>query len=591
MHRSLEGAVRSLLTNLRWVGRPLRPRVAALVFLLGALSGCRKQAAGPPPHYVVVRFENLSGDPSLEWVCRASSEFLSRSLAGAMDGPVIGTAALNRLSGTLGPRPAMVPGISGERSAALAAGATRVITGYIEREGGNLRIAATEEDVGTGKSPLVLTAIDSMPIKALNRLAHEFSPAARPYLTSNPDALRFFITGLEGPREEAPKMAERAIQADPNYGPAWLLMVKVYAAEGNRAAAEDAIDRARRQKIDPLDLAELDLDRAALRNDRKGRIEALRRISALSPGDNLLFRSLAETEAAAGEFREASADWKKLSAMHPTDPDAWNQMAYTLAWSGDYAGALEAANEYVRLRPGEANPSDSKGDIQYMYRRFSEAAGSYLEAYAKNREFQNGGALYKAAWAKFEAGDKKGADASFEQFRAPREKAGSADVRLFQADWLYRTGRRREAVDLLRKGQPGPNAAALLVIWDLLARDRATAAKDAAAVGPSTTPLEFSARFAALPSASAAEWEARAERMITGPASAGLRQIATGYALLLDGKKEAALPVWRKIAESGPATDFFVYAIYGRLKGEQPKLALPPDPSGVNPFAALLDSL
>ncbi len=570
-------------------------RFPALLFLFAALSDCQKRVEGPPPRYVVVRFENISGDPSLEWVCRAASDFLARSLAGAMEGPVVGTATLDRVSATLGARPATAPGISAERSAAIVAGATRVITGYIERGdvermGAGLRIAATEEDVSTGKSVRVVSAAETTPMKALARLAHEFSPAARPYLTSSPEALRLYITGLEGPREDAAIRAEQAIQADADFGPGWLLLVSLNVSRGNRDAAIDLIERARRQKLDPLDLAELDLDSASLRNDRKGRIEALRRIASLSPGDTLLLRSVAEAEVAAGQFRAAGADWKKLTEMLPNDPDAWNQLGYARAWEGDYTGAIAAMKQYAALRRSDPNPLDSMGDIQYMYRKFQEAAASYLEANAKDPDFQTGGDLYKAAWAKFKAGDKAGADGAFEQFRAAREKAKIADTQLFQADWLYRTGRRKDALALLRRGAREPIAAAQLTIWDLLAGDRATAAKDAGGVGTATTPLAFSARFAALPSASAVEWEARAGRMTTGMGSAGLRQIATGYALLLDGKKEAALPVWQKIAETAPGTDFFALAIYTRLKGEQPKLELTPDPSGVNPFAALLDS-
>ena len=49
------------------------------------------------------------------------------------------------------------------------------------------------------------------------------------------------------------------------------------------------------------------------------------------------------------------------------------------------------------------------------------------------------------------------------------------------------------------------------------------------------------ARFAALPSASATEWKARADSLIRRPSLAPLRPLALGYALMLDGKRAAAL--------------------------------------------------
>ncbi|MGD1071054.1 MAG: tetratricopeptide repeat protein [Bryobacteraceae bacterium] len=574
----------------RWSRVSFR-RLSTLLFLFAVLSGCRKEAAGPPPRYMVVRFENLSGDPTLEWISRAASEFLSRSLSGALNGPVVPRSDLGRVEGTFGVRPASAPGISSERSAALIAGATRVITGYVERAGGRLRIAAIEEDAASGKTTRVLAAEDTDPLKALDRLAHAFSPAAKPYLTSSAAALRLYSTSIESSPQDAQGLLEQSIAADADFGPAWLMLVNLNIVRENRATAEELIEKARRRKLDRLDLAELDLDSAGLRGDRDGRILALREISDLTPGDSLLLRTLTEAETAAGQFGGAAADWKKLTALNPNDVDAWNQLGYSRAWAGDYRGALEALKEYARLRPNDPNVSDSTGDVYYMQGKFPEAAASYQQANARDPKFQQGGELLKAAWAKFKAGDKAGADAAFEQFRAAREKAKSLDLPLFQADWLHRTGRHKEAMALLRKDGQGPGAAAQLTIWDLLDKDRAAAEKDAAAVGQVNSPLFFAARFAALPSASAEEWGLRAERMINGTGAAGFREIALGYALLLDGKKEAALPVWRKIAETTPATDFFSRAIYARLRGERPKLELTPDPSVVNPFGAVLDSL
>lgn len=567
-------------------------RLPALILLIFTVSaGCRKQAAGPPPRYAVVRFENLSGDPSLEWMGRATSEYLSRSLAGAMDGPVLTTAALNRISGGLGARPATAPGISSERAEALLSGANRIIEGYVERAGGRIRVSATEENVLTGKSVRLVSAVDGEPLKALTAVAHEFSPTAKPYLTSNADALRLYVSASEGQAQDAAGKLEQSLQADPNFGPAWLLLANLTVAQGNRDAARDLIAKARTHPLDPLDRANLDLAQATLESDQKARITALRAITALSPGDTVLLRSVAQTEAAVGQFDSSAADWAKLVSASPNDPDALNQLCYARAWAGDYAGALAAAKEYAAKRPDDPNPLDTSGDIEFMYRKFSEAALAYLRANDKDPEFQKGGDLYKAAWAKYNAGDKTGADAAFEKFRAFREKSKSSDILLFRADWLYRTGRQKEAVDLLRGESPAAAIAAQLVVWDLLAHDRVAAAKDAEAVGKPTSPATLLARFIALPSASVAEWESRAAQMIQGPNTAGLRLLALGYALLLDGKRDAAKPIWDGTAQSSAATDFFARAVDARLRGEQPKFALLPDPTAVNPFLSLLDNL
>jgi tetratricopeptide (TPR) repeat protein len=250
---------------------------------------------------------------------------------------------------------------------------------------------------------------------------------------------------------------------------------------------------------------------------------------------------------------------------------------------------------YARLRPNDPNPLDSLGDVHFMYRKYKEAAAAYQQAYSKAPGFQNGGDLYKAAWAKFMAGDKSGADASFAQFRKVQEKSDTFP--LVSADWLYRTGRQKEALAELRASAntaAAPVKPAILnqlAIWELLSGDRAAAAKDAEAAGPPTTPGNLLIRFATLPSATAAEWESRATKMMSGPTVDGLRKLAVGYALLLDGRKTEAIPVWKEISDSAPATEFALRAVYTRLKGEQPKFAVLPNPANVNPFAAVLENL
>jgi Tfp pilus assembly protein PilF len=571
------------------------------VFLLIASAefSCQKKAVGPPPRYAVVRFENLSGDPSLEWAGRAASELLPVSLAGAMDGPVLNAAALERLAPLLGARPAAAPGISSERAQAVLAGATRIFSGYVDRAGGAIRVVANEEDVPSGKSLRVVSAEDASFLDAIVKLAREVSPRARPLPTGNENAARLFASALETPADAAKGDLEQATRMDPDFGPAWLALARVEMVQSDRSAAASVIDQARLHKLDALTLAGLDLEAAMLKGEpAAARIAAERRIAALSPADTTLLRSVAQSEIEAGEFAAGAADWKKLTDALPGDSLAWNSLGYARSYAGDYAGALAAFREYARLRPADANPLDSMGDLNYSYRKFGEAAASYLQASAKNPAFERYGDLYKAAWAKFNAGDRAGADALFEKFRAARDKANDPLTVLFAADWLYRTGHPEDGVKSLRQAVASTAQAALrangysqLAVWDLLAGDRAKAAADAAAAGPVASTPALIARFSALPSAPPAEWETRAERMLAGPAVAGLRQLALGYALLLDGKREAALPVWGKIAAQTRATDFFIHAIDTRLRGKQLDHPLLPDPNAFNQFAALPERL
>jgi tetratricopeptide (TPR) repeat protein len=570
-----------------------RGRLSAGLLLL-LLTACQNKSGpvSPPPRYAILRFENLSADLTLDWTGRAISESLPVALSGALDGPVLAASALGRVSPTLGPRPATAPGISSERSEALVAGASRLITGYIAREAGQIRIAATEQDAATGKTLRVVTATAGSPMAATDQLARGFSPHPRSLQTSNPEAWRTWAMALETSAAQSEDLLRRALQFDPDFGAAWVTLASLNMAQGNRAAAGNVIEQARHHKLDDFSRANLDLAQADLTGDRSARIVAMRKVSDLSPADTLLFRSLAETETGAGQFGAAASDWTRVIAAFPNDGLAWNSLGYARSYAGDYAGALAALREYQRLHPKEANPSDSIGDVNYAFRKFSEAAASYLDAYKKQPAFLQAGDLYKAAWAKFRAGDKAGADSLFSQFRTERGKAKAADdlIELLAGDWLYRTGRESAAVETLRKF-PGETAYAQLTIWDLLRGDRAQADKDSAAIGPKVTnPSVFMSRFAAQPSAPAAEWESRAQKTFP-PSLTGLRDLALGYALILDGKREAALPVWGRIVNTSTATDFFSRAVYARLQGKKEEQPLLPNPAGFNQFLAILDKL
>jgi tetratricopeptide (TPR) repeat protein len=571
---------------------------------------CQKKAVGPPPRYAILRFENLSGDLALDWMARAASEALSVSLSGVsvsgMDGPVLATQALNRLTATLGGRPVSAPGSSTERDKALLAGATRAITGYVEKIGGEVRITAVVEDLSNGKSLRTFMSAGASPIAALNQLAHEFSRSPLPFPTSNANALKAWSIALESPPARSAELLEEAVHLDPNFGAAWVSLAANDFARGDRTGAAAVIERAHRQNLDKFTQANLDLEAATLSNDRNLRISALRTLSALSPGDAVLLRTVAESETAAGQFKAAALAWQKVTTALPNDPTIWNSLGYARSYAGDYQGALTALHTYERLRPKDANPSDSIGDLNYSFRKYNEAAASYLQAHTKQPGFEQYGDLYKAAWAKFHGGDNAGADALIAQFRAARDKNEEGKdnqnkatmTPLLMADWLYRTGRKPEAIAALRKaaaespaGALRSNSFAQLAIWDLLQGNRALAAKDATSIGASTSSASvLVARFAASPSAAPGEWQSRADRAIP-PGMVPLRQLAVGYALLLDGKRDAALQVWGQIAETSSATDFFAHAIYARLQGKQLERPLLPDPVNFNPFAAVLDEL
>ncbi len=389
-------------------------------------------ASAHPAPLPVTHLSALKISPAIlaiEWTARAASEFLSRSLAGALDGPVLSAPSLNRAGSGLGASPANVPGESNDRAKAELAGANRLVSGYIERVDGKIRVSASEENLVNHRTVRILSAEADQPIAAIRQLANEFSPSARPYLTSNSDVLRALRDGLGRAFIER----HTGLAGGDTKGPGvWARLGGACRRSGNArrpdglargcGSSSQAEARSRRQGRHPASEGRSGERQtgAVNRPQRFGQSDFRRSGSASYSGRG---------PNGGGAIRSGSRHWKKVREAAPGDRNAWNQAGYALAWSGDFSGAIHAMKEYAARWPADPNPLDSTGDVYYMYGKFADAAANYLKGNEKSSQFLTGGELYKAAWAQFRAGDKVKAES---QLRAVSVRA--AEIRPRQPD-------------------------------------------------------------------------------------------------------------------------------------------------------------
>jgi tetratricopeptide (TPR) repeat protein len=233
--------------------------------------------------------------------------------------------------------------------------------------------------------------------------------------------------------------------------------------------------------------------------------------------------------------------------------------------SGDLEAGIRALQRYQAVRPKDANPLDSMGDIQFMTGHLAEAENLYLQAHKKDRNALGDGDLMKAAAARLFRGDTAGADGLAKQYFDARTGAKDTLLPYRQAEWMWATGHRKEACQQLAAFaagvQSGPlrevasRANAELTMWNLLLGDRAAAARTAqqamALAGPLSVAVAVVAQFLTQPPASPAEWAARAEQRFGGNAMGGIKELALSHALLLNGHLQAAQVLLKQIYESG----------------------------------------
>ena len=457
-----------------------------LCLILAFSTTCTRNTQRLTPQLAVLQFENLSSDPSADWMGRAFSEIISTELTGSPQQGVISWPSLHGFDAVLGVRP-RAPGISTERTQALVAGAGRAVYGYFSLAGGMLHATAMEEDLASRK--MIQTASASGPasdgiVTVADALARHLGDT-RSFGTRNVEALHNYAAALDAPdAATAFQDFAQSIAADPNFGRAYVLWTDGALARHNRpqAALILADARAHWDRLPEPDRAALDLDGAFLRGDFHAQIEARRELVRLDPANPNHHRALAETLMGVRDYDGAILEFRRALTLRPDDILALNTMGYAAAFSGDLPTAIRVLRGYEQRRPKEPNPLDSLGDVHYALGHFREAEQFYLAANERSRGFLNGGELLKAAQARLMTGDVAGATALFHRYLDERQAAHDPNASYNAAAWSWATGARRGAIDsmdrIARGAASGPlrelagRADAQAALWLLELGDR-----------------------------------------------------------------------------------------------------------------------
>ncbi len=567
---------------------------ALLICSLAFLAACSRDSRHTAPRLAVLRFENLSADPSLDWMGRAFSEILSGELEGSTQLGVIQLPARRAFEAMLGARSAS-PGISAGSTAALVAGANGMVYGHFSVAGGVLRASAIQEDLATHQMVKAVQAggpAGEGIFPVADALARQLGET-HPFGTRNPQALRDYAAALESPDAgTAAGDFAQATAADPDFGRAYVLWLDGALARRDRAEAERVIGLAQAHlaRFPEIDRAAVNLGAAALRGDYGAQTEALRTLARLDPADPDRHRTLAERLMSVRDYDGAIVEFRRALTLRPDDIAALNSMGYAAAFSGDLPTAIRVLRGYEELRPQEPNPLDSLGDAHFALGRFAEAEQFYLAAQAKSPAFLNGGEVLKAAQARLMTGDIPGAGGLFQRYLKERQAARDPSAPYHAAAWLWATGQRRAAVaGMERLVGSDPRASAQAAVWLLALGERARAAAHArqavAEAIPATSAVAALAAYLAQP------------EDFPAPSQSPLKEYAQAYALLFARQFQPAAGILRQLYgyPTGDLDDglavllAWAYQQTGEWQKAEPLLRLTPLPqaSGMPVFSAL----
>ena len=594
---------------------------AALVVCLVAVACNRQPARTQPERIAILRFENLGSDSATDWMGRAFSEIISTELVGSATAEPLSSNRLHAFNQTFGSRPISAPGISAERTLALASGASQIGYGTYAVRDGRIEAQLTIETPGTGKMVQVVqsSAAGGDVIAAASGLARQISRETSGYGTRSSDALKAWMGALEaGDASVTMQSLEQAIAADPDFGPPYRLLAQWKTQRQDRDGALSLLEQAlaRGDRIPPVERARIGLEVANLHDDLAGRQSALAALVKLEPRDGEVWRSLADTALGRRDYPLAIQAYQKSVEVEPENSASWNQLGYAMAYAGDLNGALGALRHYQSMRPTESDPLDSQGDVNLLLGRLREAEDFYLQAAKKSPGFPNTTDMFKAAMARLMTGDVAGADGLIKPYVDARRAAHDPVADYFEAEWWWVSGRRKQGYQQLAAFAQGLGSGPLkamaspayaeLAIWSLLLGDRAAAEQMAQkSVPPEGTPvngLVLLARFLVEPPASPAEWTARVDRRFptAGQPTASqnsVKETALAYALLLGKEFEAASPILKRIYDrTGATADETVRTLLawswletGRAQDAAPLLRLNPIPplAGPGPWISL----
>jgi TolB-like protein/class 3 adenylate cyclase/Flp pilus assembly protein TadD len=405
------------------------------------------------PSIAVLPFANLSGDPAQEFFADGLTENLIDALA---QNPALFVIARDATQFYRGKE-------ASPRAVAKDLGVRYVLEGSVQKSGDRIRVTAqlidtvNDNHLLSQKYDRNLTDLfaleDDLTLQIASALdahltgATWFRIAGRG--TRNLEAWgnlvkagQAFVRFNPADVKQAQKLAQRAVDLDPNYAAAWNLLANTYFQQADFGWVKDrlaALGRARQidDKLLQLDpeyasayglRARLEIRGELPEYDPEAALADARKSVELGPNDDFSHWTLGLVLSTLGHFDEATVEFASALRLNP-HPDIWE--------SGEHAVALSAAghHEQAIAEVEAAIAADPKNPLGPFYRGLVEAwAGHYADA---ARSFE----------------------------RARELDPDSAQYALLLAAVYDQLGRVEDAISLLEKGPPHWRSAPDSRIW------------------------------------------------------------------------------------------------------------------------------
>ena len=457
----------------------------------------------------VLYFSNLSQDPSLDWLNRGLTEMLTTNLAQVKGLDVLSTERILAEIQRLGKKGAkdLDPALAAE--VARNTDADAFITGTLLRVGPKqLRLDVQVQDTKSGQilfSDKVEAAdvqgIFSMVDEVTGRVAQHFMPAAEmannapnieEMATSNVEAYRHYQLGVDLSRRfliaEAVHEMEEAVRLDPQFALAYFRLSGGYSFMGDFRKAQELWPKIEQlqSRLPRENQLEFQAQQAAMAGDDARETQILESLLKEFPRADLARAQLANTLFSAGEEDRAMSLLKYGLQLDPKNDTFLNQFGYAQAVAGNLPAALQANDQYMAVRPNDANPWDTRGDILYLLNHDDEAVEAYRKTLELKPDFVGYQEYFKLAVVYADQKKFALADSALQEYGKRATGAAKLYVSIFTGQFLEargdlegaRASYQRAVRDLAGAGQNDGAAATLrsLALISLLSGQGANSA-------------------------------------------------------------------------------------------------------------------
>ena len=446
--------------------------VAALIVVIAGFwffRGRTAHLAGGQAHksIAVLYFSNLSQDQSLNWLDNGLTDMLTTNLAQVKGLDVLSTervlGAVQRASkgGQSKDGQSMDPALA--QQAARDAGADAYITGALLKIGPTqLRLDVRAQDTSSGQILFSdklegqdVQSIFGMVDRLTASIASSFLPAAdvpqkAPEIeqssTSNVEAYRHYQLGVDYARRylgtDAIRELEEAVRLDPQFALAMLRLADQYRLQGDlRRGNEIQLKIEQLQsRLPRYDQLMLQAVKASRSQDPDAELAVRQQLVSEFPRSTMDRGLLGNMLAGFGKREQSLALFKQGLALDPKSEDLLNFECYTLAFGGDFDGALAANDAYMAIRPGDPNPLDTRGDVLYIAGRDDEAVAAYRKVLELKPDFGDYGEYLKLAIVYTDQKKPDMANAAFQQFAQRASPISRLYVPGFEAQFKQTAG-------------------------------------------------------------------------------------------------------------------------------------------------------